>query len=144
MHHVLIGKNAAPAVQEKPVQAIFKSIGVDETNKNAKEESDTGRRRKLYRDEHENQARKRRRDQIIPFDSQSLRPVLGPNDAVCICMHCLIKLARSAKARKRRMPWASRCGIQIMNLRQSNAPPKATHDSGRANVAVWLVRSDSA
>jgi hypothetical protein len=30
MHHVLIGENSMAAVQEKPVQAIFKSIGVDE------------------------------------------------------------------------------------------------------------------
>ena len=104
MHHVLLGKNPMTAVQQEPVQAIFKSIGVDEPGKNSEQEIGARRRHKPYGDEKERQARQRRCDQVIPLDSQSLRLGFGPNDAVSICMHRLIKLARSANARKRACP----------------------------------------
>src|SRR5579863_10296584 len=35
MHHVLLAKNAAARVQDEPVQAIFKSVGIKKTKNEA-------------------------------------------------------------------------------------------------------------
>ena len=84
MHHVLLGEDAAPAVQQEPVKAILKSIGVHESRQDAAQESGKRGRHKQYRDQHENCTRKQRCDQVIPLYSESLRSVLGPNNAVSV------------------------------------------------------------
>ena len=82
MHHVLLGENPLPAVQEEPVQAVFKSVRVDEANQQSEQETGTGRSNKLYGDEYQRQTRKERRDQVISLDPQSLRSGFSPNDAI--------------------------------------------------------------
>jgi len=82
MHHVLPGEYSVAAVQEEPVQAVFKSVRVDEANQQSEQESGTGRSNKLYGGEYQRQTRKERCDQVISLDPQSLRSGLSPNDAI--------------------------------------------------------------
>jgi hypothetical protein len=64
------------------VQAVFKSVRIDEANQQAEQETDLGRNHKLYGDECKHRARKQRRDQVISLDPQSPRFGFSPNDAV--------------------------------------------------------------
>src|ERR1700676_982030 len=106
MPHVLTRENAAPAVQQEPVKAIFKSIGIDEAGQQAQEESCTGGRHKVYGEQHENCTRKQRCEEVLPLDFEALRSVFGPKDAFEVSTHRRTKLARSTKARKGRMSCA--------------------------------------
>jgi hypothetical protein len=64
------------------VQAVFKSVRVDEANQQSEQETGTGRSNKLYGDEYQRQTRKERRDQVISLDPQSLRSGFSSNDAI--------------------------------------------------------------
>jgi hypothetical protein len=48
MHHVLLRENPVAAVQQEPVQAVFKSIRVDEAGQQTENETDPGRSKKLH------------------------------------------------------------------------------------------------
>jgi hypothetical protein len=66
------------------VQAVFKSVRVDEANQQSEQETGAGRRNKLNGDEYQRQTRKERRDQVISLDPQSLRSSFSSNDAIRI------------------------------------------------------------
>ena len=82
VHHVLLGEKPAPAVQQEPVQAVFESVGVDETCQQSKQKANSRRRNELYGDEYEGETRQKCRNQIIPLGPQSLGRGCSPNDAI--------------------------------------------------------------
>jgi hypothetical protein len=79
---VLLRKNPVAAVQQEPVQAVFKSVRVDETGKQTENKTIPGRSNKPHCDECERQTGQSCRDQIISLDPQPQRSIFSPNVAV--------------------------------------------------------------
>lgn len=79
MDHVLLAEEATPRMQDKPVQAILKPVGVEETQEEAAEDAEGRMRKELEGDPNQNPSGQDRSYQVVPFDPQPLGFAIGPN-----------------------------------------------------------------
>ena len=79
MDHVLLAEEAMPRMQDKPVQAILKPVGVEETQEEAAEDAEGRMRKGLEGDPNQNRSGQDRSYQVVPFDPQPLGFAIGPN-----------------------------------------------------------------
>jgi hypothetical protein len=79
MDHVLLAEEATPRMQDKPVQAILKPVGVEETQEEAAQDAEGRMREKLEGNPNQNPSGQDRSYQVVPFDPQPLGFAIGPN-----------------------------------------------------------------
>ena len=79
MHHVLLAKNSAARMQYKPVQAIFKAVGVKKTKPQAREDAADGIWKKVKGNPCEDSPGQKRSQQVVSLDPQPLDFPFGSN-----------------------------------------------------------------
>src|SRR5579862_1778701 len=79
MHNVFLAKEAAGAVQYKPVQAILKPVGIENADHKPAQHAEEGIRKKPERKSRERGPGQSRRQKVVSLDSKPLGIRLSPN-----------------------------------------------------------------